>query len=349
VCSSCVSFQTQFSDHYIETNQDTVSFKIPEVFELANIAIVQSGYGKTKPGRFHTESDYYTEMMSYFEEYQNHCLIQRLDFDEDEVDKYTAFRDSAFLYTFEEGQLIKQDIHNAVNGSNIFEQYRNDIEEYASVSGFRYFYANHQSFYNEKITRYKSKVSVQTMWDWLEQQFPLSYDHYKIVFSPLMGLASSSASYFHRGFRECILFLPSPDIYSRSYSGEMERIMLSRIVFTEINKHYISYMSDRYENTIQQVMPPLMEWNIGNIARNPMATFNEYVSWALFNVYARQHYDNELCMIIENQINQEMRRNGFHRFAEFNSFFMDRYQSRRRHETVSDLYPDIISWFEQSS
>jgi len=40
-------------------------------------------------------------------------------------------------------------------------------------------------------------------------------------------------------------------------------------------------------------------------------------------------------------------RRGFTRFAEFSAFLRDLYVRRGASQTVADLYPQIIAWFER--
>jgi hypothetical protein len=40
---------------------------------------------------------------------------------------------------------------------------------------------------------------------------------------------------------------------------------------------------------------------------------------------------------------------GFPRFAAFDAFLVDLYRSRGKGETIADLYPRIIEWFEKEN
>jgi hypothetical protein len=41
-------------------------------------------------------------------------------------------------------------------------------------------------------------------------------------------------------------------------------------------------------------------------------------------------------------------RRGFPRFKEFDAFLMDLYRARKPSQTIADLYPQIIEWFEKN-
>jgi hypothetical protein len=42
-------------------------------------------------------------------------------------------------------------------------------------------------------------------------------------------------------------------------------------------------------------------------------------------------------------------RRGFYQFEKFDKFLVDLYKNRRAGQTVADLYPQIIEWFEHEN
>jgi len=43
------------------------------------------------------------------------------------------------------------------------------------------------------------------------------------------------------------------------------------------------------------------------------------------------------------------RRRGFPQFAAFDKFLIELYKNRKPNQTLADLYPQIIEWFEQKN
>ena len=348
--SSCATGQASFPVDYIRDNKGVVSFELPEVFELANIIIAVTDYGKEHAFRVNKDSTYYGEVMDHFSEFSDHPLIEKLDFSDKNIRDYYSFRNQSYLYSFQNGELTKCTMRRTIPGDDIFRKNRDLIENFASVSGFRHFFASHREYYEEQKDRYREKLPVTQMWSWLEDEFPLTYHHYGIVFSPLIGASHNTVHYENKGFRECLMFVSGPDYYSNVVSEgrasqKMEEALLSRLVFTEMDRNYVNRISGRYQNSIERALIPLDYWNRQNEYRSAQLTFNEYVAWGLFNLYAYDVYPPEIYEKIEQDGIVSMENRGFVRFKEFNSFFTDLYRQKKDNQKLSRFFPKIIDWF----
>ena len=80
---------------------------------------------------------------------------------------------------------------------------------------------------------------------------------------------------------------------------------------------------------------------------NPYACFNEYVNWGLVSLryldYAPTDEQDKLVTSIEKR---QVDITGFKEFRAFNQYWLKIYKERRNGQTVSDLYPLIVKWFE---
>jgi hypothetical protein len=78
-------------------------------------------------------------------------------------------------------------------------------------------------------------------------------------------------------------------------------------------------------------------------------SFDEYMNWALVSLryidYAPLTEQPKLIAQIEDIM---LNYRGFRRFPEFNQFLVKTYKNRRKGETVADLYPAIVGWFEEN-
>ena len=55
----------------------------------------------------------------------------------------------------------------------------------------------------------------------------------------------------------------------------------------------------------------------------------------------------ELAGLIERIDRMMVESRGFRRFREFDTFLVALYRARKPNETVADLYPQILDWFER--
>jgi hypothetical protein len=56
----------------------------------------------------------------------------------------------------------------------------------------------------------------------------------------------------------------------------------------------------------------------------------------------------ELAGMVAGVDRMMVERRGFRRFKEFDAFLMDLYRARKPSQTIADLYPQIIEWFEKN-
>lgn len=70
-------------------------------------------------------------------------------------------------------------------GVNDMDEHADQWADFVQQSGFRTFYRDNQSFYQQDIARVRRLLPVQQMQTWLEKQFPgIRYNGQKVIFSP---------------------------------------------------------------------------------------------------------------------------------------------------------------------
>lgn len=207
----------------------------------------------------------------------------------------------------------------ATDASGWFHDQLRLLEDFAEATGFREFYAENRDFYEAQIASYRAKVPVERMWEWLETQFPARYDAYSFVFSPLINASHNTIRFEHNGFRECVMVVGGPDLLAgRTNDARVEEAALS----------------------------DLDSWNEQDGYASAFATFNEYVTWAAFIIYAADHYEGEvLAPVRAHEIRSIEEGRGFSRFGTFVAWLEERWDSAGAGTTLAELYPDIIEWF----
>jgi hypothetical protein len=336
--------RANYTSDYIKKNQDKVLVEIPEVFELANIAIAISDYGLNDRWRVHKKGAYYERVLEHFKPLRDHPLIAEPDLNRN----FTYnFRDNSACYVFEGDKIVHGGLYPNMRHPDLFKKHLALVEEFARVSNFRKFYRDNLPYYQEQIRLYRQKVPIRKMWIWLEKRFPARHDCYKVVFSPLIGSSHETCSFENNGFSETIMFVSGPG-ESKDTSNKIEEGILSRVVFTEIDHNYVNRVTKQYINRMNRAFADLDVWNQQSGYRRPEYTFNEYMTWAVFVLYAYDNYEKQNFEIIvkRSAVDTMVHHRKFVRFKEFAERLLQLYLDREPGQSVPDLYPAIIEWAE---
>ncbi len=334
-------FGADYSADYIQSNKGRMLVEIPETFELANIAIAISEPGRSDPGRINKQGRYYQEVLEYFLPFKDHPLIKESDL----VFNFGyQFRDNSICYVFDGDRLVHGGQYSGVRQPDLFGRHLAQLEDFARVSGFRSFYHDHLPHYQRQIELYQTKVPVRAMWTWLEERFDARHDCYKVVFSSLVGASHETTHFQNRDFSETIMFVSGPG-EPNDYRGPLGEALLSRLVFTEIDHNYVNAVTAEHRDAVNHAFADLGRWNRQDGYRSAEMTFNEYMTWGAFILYAHDTYDDETLEQIRRRVTSQMvdsRR--FVRFREFSEQLLRLYARRMPSQSIPDLYPDILSW-----
>jgi C-terminal processing protease CtpA/Prc len=333
-----------YTADYIEKNQGKVLIEIPEVFELANIAIAISDEGLNNPNRINKRGAYYKRVLEHFKPFKDHPLIKKPDLNYN----YTyTFRDNSICYVFEGDRIVHGGLYSNMRRPDLFKKHLALVEDFARVSNFRKFYRDNLPYYQQQIKLYRQKVPVRKMWTWLEERFPSRHDCYKVVFSPLIGASHETCSFKNRGFSETIMFISGPG-EPQDFAGAVGEGLLSRVVFTEIDHNYVNRVTKQHTNRVNKAFADLDAWNQQGGYRRPEYTFNEYMTWAVFVLYAYDNYEKQDAETIvkRSPVNTMVHHRKFVRFREFADQLLKLYRNRAQGQSIPDLYPGILAWAE---
>lgn len=117
--------------------------KFNETYELANIILSLTEYGKTDRNEVNKNTAYYQEVLAHFDTYKSHPLISKVNYSRELWDKLLSFRTDAVAFEFDpNGNLHRKHKFYAMGKEiNEFEDNKALIEDFARKSGFREFYA----------------------------------------------------------------------------------------------------------------------------------------------------------------------------------------------------------------
>lgn len=358
------SAPSHFSREYILATRQKIFYETPEVYELANIIWTLSPSGR-KAKDLQKNTPYYERVEKHFGPYMDHPVFARLvTSDSDYFRQYYAFRENSYMYAYRDGRIVKGEQYNYVFGddwldfTNPFSDNLALIQDFADKSGFRAFFQANSAFYASNSQEVQQLLPVQDMWDWLEREFPIRVDAYKIIYSPLILGSHSTQKYMgmmmtsdtsYAFYTETLMFICDAqhlggfgDISAMEKQG-----LMSGIVFTEIDHNYVNPTSSEYWEEIEDIFKSdiWVEADMNNsIYDSPFAVFNEYMTHALFCLWVRERYDAQTAdYVIRNRVEMNAGRRGFVRFEAFNTELF-RLRDAYPGKTVAELYPRILEW-----
>ncbi|MEM5566085.1 DUF4932 domain-containing protein [Psychroserpens sp. AS72] len=337
-----------FNNKYIQKNSGNYSFEIPEVQELVHLIFALTPTGMDDKNMVNHRTAYYEEILEKFSAYKNEPIILKLD-TLLKQGYYSRLKMDACGFYFEENQIKKDSVYKRLswNGVNQIEPYISEIESFGKKIKFRKFYAEHKEYYSNLTSKIEKQMPIKKQWNWLERQFDLKYDNYRITFSPLVEGGHSTNNFIQNNFKQTVMFVCGPT-ESTKYNEEIIEGLMTRVVFTEIDHNYVNPISDKYQNEINNSMNDLSKWTTKDALSNygnSYLVFNEYMTWSIFTLYAFDNYKTENFEFINNQVQLQMtERRGFIKFEEFNKKMFELYKEKSHDESIKDLYPKILSW-----
>lgn len=337
---------------YVKLNKSQVTIEIPKALELYLIAVAITDYGLNSRNLINKNTTYYQEVIKHFLPFKNHPVIAKLDSYATNIVDYLNLRTNTFYYNFDHGHLIKKDFLPRHSCSIFDKDIKRLFESFARKTNFEAFYREHDSFYRQQIAEYNMKVPVKKMWQWLESQFPNKYDTYTVIFSPLIADTHNTIRLGPEGSKLCVMFVSGPKTGNMK-DDILAEVSISRVVFTEIDHNYVNPITDLYSRQVEEALPDITKWHDlkmqHDVYRSPYSVINEYLTWAVYLLYAYDNYDAETYAIIEGRVNQQMEKGrGFLRFSSFSKFCLELYKNKANYKKISDLFPELIEWFAEN-
>lgn len=338
----------RFSPEYIIENDKTFNIEVPEAQELVHIIFALTEVGMYDSILINQESNYHQEVIKHFKKYENEPIVLQLN-TELLNNKYAHLKmDACGLKFTTSNNLIQVKEYARLNWSNknYIKKYISQLEEFAIKTKFREFYANHLSFYQNQTSLLNSQIDIQNQWDWLENSFHLYFDHYRITFSPLAYGNHSTNHFQKKDFRQTVMFISGP-IENSNFNTEVTKGLMSRVLFSEISHNYVNNISDQHKKRIDMSFEKIALWASENAAKfyqNPYMIFNEYMTWSVFCLYAKETFHADDFKKINDITENKMMQRGFIKFPLFNQKLLDLYASKKDTESIPDLYINILNW-----
>ena len=355
-----------FDKKFQAEHKGKTSVEIPEMYELVNIAIAMTPTGIADKDLVYQNSDYYTRMRAWFDKYQNHPLLAAFDAElKKNANNYFNLKMNGNSFEFDKnGKIVKSKIYDRTGWGkkNALEPFLAQLQSFADETNFRKFYQENRKTYDEQTVFYRDVANIAEMKRWLDKNFPTSnnYDFYRIVFSPLVAYNQSTIWFESNGFKELQphVNFPYEQDLKRSFkdaplSPQSEIVFRGDIVFTEINHGYINPEADKYAARIAKAISNRDFWvekKMGPRYYGGNGVFTEYMNWGLVSLrfvdYAPREEQDRMIAAVDRMMTKGR---GFPQFEAFDKFLVDLYRNRKTNQTLADLYPQIIEWFEKQN
>jgi hypothetical protein len=353
-----------FDEKYRAARRGKTFIEIPEVYELVNIAIAMTPTGTADKNLVYQNSDYYKAVRAWFDGYRDHPLLAALDA-QLKNQQYFNLKMNAYAFEFDRrGKIVPSKTFDRTGWgkTNSLRPFLAALQSFSDTSDFRKFFRKNKKTYDAQIRFYRDTANIAEMKRWLDKNFPASndYDTYNIIFSPLVAYNQSTNWFESNDFKELQphVNFPYPQDWARyskdkKVSEKAQIIFRGNIVFTEINHGYINPEADKYADRISKAISNRDHWvdkKMGAGYYGGNAAFNEYMNWALVSLRIVDYVPAEEQAGLIAAIDEMMtKRRGFPQFAKLDKFLIDLYKNRKSGQTLADLYPDIIEWFEKNN
>lgn len=354
-----------FDEDYIENRKGKIFVNIPEVYELVNVAMAVTSFGRNNKNFIYQKSKYYQAVLNWFDAYRENEFVVAMDSILSlNSGYYASLKMNGYAFVFDEsGQIQRSEVFDRTGfrdqKSNMLLPYMEQMQSFADESHFLEFYRQNSDTYRHQINFYKDSINIPEMQTWLEKNFPGSntYDTYNIILSPLVAYNQSTTWFESNGFKELQPHINFP--YRQDFkslfpiSQEAEFTYRGNIVFTEINHGYINPEGDKFGSVLYEAVSNRNKWVDASKSANNYSgarIFHEYMNWALISLRIIDYVDESEQEKLIKRVEWSMETGrGFLQFKSFNQFLLELYTNRSEGSTIADLYPQIIAWFEKNN
>ncbi|WP_300527252.1 DUF4932 domain-containing protein [Maricaulis sp.] len=349
----------RFDAAYQAEHGGEIDITIPAAYELVNIALALTESLHDRPGIVVRDTPYYERVQAHFADVRDHEFVQALDqLLSAGWSQYHNLKMNGFAFEIgDDGELRRSAVYDrtgfAGSRNNALMPYFEEMRAFARDSRFLDFYRSERDFYASQVDFLTRQADAPAMWQWLSDQFPdvAAYDGVRVVFSPLVGNNQSVTWLQSNGYRE---LQPHVNFPYRSIAGldsEADALWRGLILFTEFNHGFINPEGERYAARINTILHDRAFWADDSRSAtsygSPLAVFLEYLNWALPALYYLDHVESEAeRQLMFDTLDAIMERRGFPQYGALRPVLIELYEARADRETVADLYPAIIDWFE---
>jgi hypothetical protein len=268
-----------------------IKIEMTESYELSNIILALTQYGRTDKWDVQKVAPYYNEVLNYFEPVKNHPLLDSVNYSRREWQKFLGFRTDMYAFSFDENGKLKRNYPFNSFGPAEVDKNIDLINDFVARSNYRQFYKDHLGFYSKIVSNYKayyfldrSKAFLDKIADRTKTE---SNKKYIVAISPLVGGQNC-----HRD-TDSLTTVDFPNISKDLILGNLHnnlnaQVVENHTVFTEMDHGYVNPISDTYQHLVATNFN-LKKWDKGS-GYSGINSFNEYMTWAVYDLFIKENF-----------------------------------------------------------
>lgn len=316
---------------------------------MSNIILASTEYGITDEWEVHKKTDYYQEILKYFEPMKNHPLLDSVNYSREKWEDYLSFRTDAVAFSFDNnGKLKRYFVFYANNGHDPFDRNLDLVNDFVLKSNFRKFYQEHKNFYNSLIHNYGSYNYLDETVLFLDtnigRQTTLKEGAvYAIVLSPLVLRMNC-----HRALSDSVeADFPSATenfINGVNNNNDIEgRLNSNHLIFTEKDHGYINPITSKRIDLVNSNFNTKY-WD-NNSGYDGYNSFNEYMTWAVYELFLEEQFP-EYAKRLSTYWQYQNANRGFFAQNLFSDKLNELYKNNKG-QAFENIYEPLLKWTKE--
>lgn len=332
--------------------QNRFEVSIPETYELSNIILALTAYGRSDGWEVQKNTAYYNEVIAYFAPVNAHPLLQKVNYSRALWESYLSFRTDAAAYVFDgSGKLARTNAFYANKGQKPFDAHLDLIQDFIQKSNYREFYKAHLPLYEGIVANYADYYMLDAMRTFLERESGRATPApgrgtYKVILSPLAGRMNC-----HRDI-DSITTADFPslstaliDNNAAGTNDQAQRAVEIHTVFSEMDHGYVNPVTELFRAEVGRKFKNEF-WDRASGYKG-LSCFNEYMTWALYDIFVKEQFP-AIADSISTQWHYQNASRGFFASSLFASQLMRLHSLKKPGETLKDLYPKLLDWIAET-
>ncbi len=333
-------------------SKEIIGVEYPETYELANIILALTEYGKTDKLEVRQGFEYYNKALEYFAPVNQHPLLDSVNYSRERWEEYLSFRTDSYAFTFDENNQLKRKFNFYANkGVQPFDDHLGLINDFVQKSNFREFFAQNKDYYDAVSDKYKKTQYINEMREFLINEFGEQYsndEQYNVVLSPFVYRMNC-----HRDIDSTTVadFITIPNYVLSDTITTNEKDIATSIhsLFTEMDHGYVNPTTMKWKDLVSEKFDAQLWDNKSGYNESDgydntgSAVFNEYMTWAVYDIFLKKYFPG---LADEVGLNWSFQNNsrGFEYPQLFTQQLLTLYNQKEEDETLKDLYPKMLEW-----
>ena len=325
-------------------SQDNIKIEITEGYELSNIILALTQYGRTDKWDVQKVPPYYDAVLKYFEPVKNHPLLDSVNYSRQKWENFLGFRTDMYAFSFDKDGKLKRDYPFNSFGPIEVDKNIDLINDFVEKSNYRLFYKDHKDFYNAIVSNYKEYYFVNQSKQFLDKVAKKTVketkEKYVVAISPLVGGQNC-----HRDI-DSLTTVDFPNISKDLILGNLltdynTRIVENHSLFTEMDHGYVNPISDKYEKLITSNFN-LTKWDKES-GYSGVNSFNEYMTWAVYDLFIKENFP-KVADSIALQWQYQNASRGFIAQNLFAKKVSELYFKQNGNKKIESIYKPLLKW-----